>query len=122
METIDRQHEIALGNFEARLEFAGVLQLVDIDLDAARDRLDVDGVVVEMVPSRRVVQPADHIDTVGRQHEVAVIQIVLLGREHRDLCAGLLAWIMLCRSRLVRPQADATNGKADSSGECGDGD
>ena len=50
----------------------------------------VRGRVVHVVPAGRVVQPAHHVDAVGRQHEVAVVEIVLLGREHRDRRPRLL--------------------------------
>ena len=46
-----------------------------------------------MVPARRVVQPADHVDAVGREDELPVVEVVLLGREHRDRRAGLLTRI-----------------------------
>ena len=54
----------------------------------------------------RVVQPADHVDAVGREDVVAVVQVVLLGREHRDRRAGLLARIRL---RCCAPAAAAPN-------------
>ena len=60
-----------------------------------------------MVPSGRIVQPAHHVDAVGRQDVVAVVQVVLLGREHRHLRAGLLARVRRWR-RLVRLKAGTT--------------
>ena len=72
------------------------------------DRLHVDGVVVEVVPARRVVQPAHHVDAVGRHDVVAVVQIVLFGRKHHHLRPRLLPRIGLAAGSLVRLKADTT--------------
>src|SRR5688500_7787289 len=56
---LQRQDEIAFRNLQARLERAGVLYFVDVDLRGAADRLDGLGVVVEMIPTLRIVEAAD---------------------------------------------------------------
>jgi hypothetical protein len=89
---VDGELEIAFRDLQLRGERAGVLDLVDVDVDGAGRRMQMGGGVVHVVPAGGVVQGADHVDAVGRQHEVAVVEIVLLWREQRDRGAGLLPW------------------------------
>ena len=53
-----------------------------------------------MIPAGGIVQTADHMDAVGGDEVVTVIQVVLLGREHRDRRSRLLTRIrrLLCSS------------------------
>jgi hypothetical protein len=46
-----------------------------------------------MIPAWSVIEPTDHVDTARRQNKVAVVQVVLLRREHGDRRARLLAWV-----------------------------
>ena len=95
LKLVDRQDEIAFGNLQPRFELPGVLDLVDVDLCRARHRLDGLRVVVHVVPARRVVESADHVNAVGREHEVPVVEIVLIRGVHRDRGAGLLPRVRL---------------------------
>ena len=92
--------EIALGDLQTCLELPGVLDLIDVDLGRAADRLDALRVVVHVVPARRIVQAADHVDAACGEDEVTVVEIVLLGCVDRDRRARLLARVrLLCRNR-----------------------
>jgi hypothetical protein len=66
VKAIHCKHEISFWNLQPCFERAGVLHLVDVDLCSSRDRLHVRRVVAEVIPSRRVVQTADHINAVCR--------------------------------------------------------
>ena len=68
VELVDGEHEIAFGNLQPRFELAGIREVVHVDLRRAGDRLDGLGLVVHVVPAGRIVQPADHVDAVGREH------------------------------------------------------
>ena len=87
------QRQIAFGNLQVRFKPSGVGEIVDVKFHGAADRLDRRGRVVHVIPAFGIVQPADHIDAAGGDDEVSVVEIVLLGREHRDRAAGLLAGI-----------------------------
>ena len=86
----ERQHEIALRDFQLRLERPGVLDLVDVDLRGAAHRFDVLRFVIEVIPSFRIVQAPDHVDAVGRNPELAVVEIVLVRGEDMHRRTGLL--------------------------------
>ena len=60
------QHEVALGNFQARFELAGVLDFVHVDFGRATDGPESLRVVVQVIPSGCVLQGADHTDAEGR--------------------------------------------------------
>ena len=92
-ESIERQHQIAFGNLQPRLEAPRVLDLVDIDLHGARRGPQGRRGIVHVIPAGCIVEPTDHVDARRREDEVAVVQIVLLRGEHRHRRAGLLAWI-----------------------------
>ena len=64
VELVDRQHQVALGNLQPRLELAGVRQIVHVDFGGPGDRLDGLGLVVHVIPADRIVQTADHVDAV----------------------------------------------------------
>jgi hypothetical protein len=89
------QREISLRDPELRHKRSRILHIVDVDLRRARHGLDGPGLVVHVVPSHRIVESANHVDAVRRQHVVAVVQVVLFRRKHRDGGARLLARV--CR-------------------------
>jgi hypothetical protein len=87
----------------------GVLNLVHVDFGCSRNGPDVFRLVVEMVPSVRVVQPANHVDAIGRDDEVTVVQVMLLWSEDVHQGAGLLPWILGLPSGDRRAQDSSSN-------------
>ena len=69
------------GIFSRASNVAGVLDLVDVDLDGAAGRPQVLRGVVHVIPADGIVEPAHHVDAVRRDDEVTVVEIVLLGRK-----------------------------------------
>lgn len=90
---VHREDEIALRNSQRRLERAVVVDLVYVDLFTAGHGSHVPGLVVQVVPAFGVVQASDHVNAIGRHHEVPVVEVVLIRREGIDVRALLSAWI-----------------------------
>jgi hypothetical protein len=59
-----------------------------------------------MVPSFRIIEASGHVDAVGGDDEMSVIQVVLIWRVDMDHRAGLLSRIRL--RRLLREHAGGT--------------
>jgi hypothetical protein len=76
---------------QPRFEGAGIRQIVDVNHRGARDGFDGLRFVVHVIPAGGIVEPAHHVDAIGGEYEVAVVQIVLIGRVQRDRGARLLA-------------------------------
>src|SRR5262245_7485123 len=85
-----------LGNLEFSRALPRVLDLIDINFNRPFDWVHILCVVVDVVPRCLVVQLANHVDLAGRQHEAAVIEIMILG----GIDGQVRAW--LCwRTRLL---------------------
>jgi hypothetical protein len=102
-------HQIAFGDLQPRLELTGVGEIVDVQIDRAGDRLHRCRGVVHVIPTFRIVQAANHVDAIGRDDEVAVVEVVLIGREHGDRAARLLSRIR----RLLRRDHGADGDQGD---------
>src|SRR5687767_4837461 len=97
VEPVDGKHEVAFGDRQPRLEPAAVREVVHVDFRRAGYRSDVPRLVVHVIPPGQVVETADHVDAIRGHHEVAVVQIVLVGRVQSHRCPRLLPGIRLLR-------------------------
>ena len=95
-EAIEGEDQIAFGDLQPASKLSGVLDLVDIDVHGPGGRTQGRRGVVHVVPAGRVVQPADHVDARRRQDEVAIVQVVLLGGEHRHVAPGCWRGFGVC--------------------------
>jgi hypothetical protein len=92
-EAIEGDDEIPLGDLHTRFETSGVLDLIDVDLHVPRGGPQGRRGIVHMVPARGVLQATHHVQSRGREHEVAVVQIMLFRCEHGHHRTGLLSWV-----------------------------
>ena len=92
LETVELDDIVSFGQIELGSKRAGVLDLIDVELDGTGHGPQIARIVAQMVPRGPIVEGTDLVGFASADHDMPIVELVLLGRVELHRSAGLSPW------------------------------